>query len=280
MTTPNRYVSGALDLGALKDRATSPAEETAPGEIATFFTVTERNLEEEVLRRSMQVPVVVLIGSERADATAQLRTDLRELAAGQRSFLVGYVDADTTPTIAQALGVQALPTVIAIAGGRPLADFQGGQPKENLTQWLAAITEAVAGKLAGLPTAEKEAEPQDPRLDAALEALNVGDFAAAISLYDEMLAERDDPQIRQARATAILLRRKEEDQPAEFAAADREVIAGEPERAFDRLIEVIRGATGSERDAAKDRLIELFGLFDNSDARVKSARTKLASALY
>lgn len=276
MTTPDRFAAGALDLGQL---AAQP-DPAAGSDTAAFFTVTEANLE-DLARRSMQVPVIILIGTDRAPESVQLRADFQELSAGQRQFLVGYVDADRSPAIAQALGVQALPSVIALAGGRPLADFQGGQPRENLQQWIGAILQAVEGKLEGLPAEEGEDEPaEDPRLAAALDKLNAGDFDGAIAVYDEILAEGNDPEIRQARATAVLLRRSGQEQPEEFAAADREVISGDPEAAFSRLIDLVRTTAGEERDAAKARLIELFGLFENSDPRVKSARTALASALY
>lgn len=276
MTTPDRFAAGALDLGQL---AAQP-DPAAGSDTAAFFTVTEANLE-DLTRRSMQVPVIILIGTDRAPESVQLRADFQELSAGQRQFLVGYVDADRSPAIAQALGVQALPSVIALAGGRPLADFQGGQPRENLQQWIGAILQAVEGKLEGLPAEEGEDEPaEDPRLTAALDKLNAGDFDGAIAVYDEILAQGNDPEIRQARATAVLLRRSGQEQPEEFAAADREVISGDPEAAFSRLIDLVRTTAGEERDAAKARLIELFGLFENSDPRVKSARTALASALY
>lgn len=275
MTTPDRFAAGALDLGKLTEKP----ETGTDADSASFFTVTEANLE-GLARRSMQVPVIILIGSDRAPESVQLHADFKDLSAGQRKFLVGYVDADRSPAIAQALGVQTLPSVIALAGGRPLADFQGGQPKENLQQWIAAILQAVEGQLEGLPEEQSEESAEDPRLEAALDKLNESDFDGAIALYDEILAEGSDPDIRQARATAVLLRRRGEDQPEEFAAADRDVIAGDPEAAFARLIQLVRTTAGEDRDAAKGRLIELFGLFDNADPRVKSARTALASALY
>lgn len=286
MTSPNRYVGGALDLSALKgsreSTAGTQAGTGAGGDvIEPFFTVTETNFETTVLRRSMQVPVIVLIGSERAEATAQLRTDFESLAENQRDFLVGYVDADSTPQIAQAFGIQALPSVIALAGGQPLANFQGGQPKDNLQQWIRAILDAVGDKLEGLPEESAEdTEDHDPRLDEATEALNSNDFDGAIALYDQILAEKNEPHIRQARAAAVVLKRSGTQQREEFAAADREIIAGDPAKAFDGLIELMKSTTGEEKDEAKDRLIELFGLFENSDPRVKAARTKLASALY
>ena len=63
-------------------------------------------------------------------------------------------------------------------------------------------------------------------------------------------------------------------------AADAEVVAGAPEKAFERLISAMQTTAGDDKQALKDRLLELFALFDASDSRVLQARTKLASALY
>ena len=65
-----------------------------------------------------------------------------------------------------------------------------------------------------------------------------------------------------------------------FAAADAEIVAGNPEAAFNRLIALLTRTAGKEKDAVKNRLIELFGLFDPTDPRVLSARGRMASALY
>lgn len=323
MTDPNRFAGGVVDLGEVKARAEARAQRQSnagPGgggaesagtqAVAAFFTVTEENFETEVLRRSIQVPVIVLVGSGRSDVSEQLKNDLRELAeAGGLSFLVGYLDADATPQIAQALGVRNLPTVMAIGAGRPLANFEGGQPRENLRQWLDAVIEAVGGQLQGLPPGtvqagaieqdtEQDAEPaEDPRLAQATEALNAGDFDAAIAVYDEMLAEDPaDAEIKQARGTVELLKRLDpanrstdalqdaEDDPddvdKQLAGADAEVVAGVPEQAFTRLLETMKRTTGEEKTRVKDRLLELFGLFEPADPRVREARTKLASALF
>ncbi|WP_293954427.1 tetratricopeptide repeat protein [uncultured Corynebacterium sp.] len=311
MTSPNRFVSGAIDLGEVKARAESrqKAHEEGPASkvIPTSFDVTMENLENDVLRRSTQVPVIVLIGTSRSPDSEQLKADLTTLAAGAGlSFLFGYIDADTHPDVAQVFGVQGLPTTIAVAAGRPLADFQGGQPAEALGQWISSVIQAVGSQLGGLPEGAVPAggepqapveEPQDPRLDAATEALNNSDFDGAVTIYEQMLAE--DPknaEIKQARDAAVLLGRMgslpdDTDVVAEadadrtspekaFAAADAEIVSGNPEGAFDRLIALLTRTAGKEKDAVKDRLIELYGLFDPIDPRVLEARRKMASALY
>ena len=308
MTSPNnRYVSGAIDLGEIKARAEAREQaeqnrrQAGPaGGVETFFTVTPENFENEVVRRSLQVPVVVLVGTPRSPDSEQLKADLAVLAAeGGASFLVGYVDADTTPEVAQAFGISGLPTVIALAAGRPVTNFEGGQPRESVRQWVDALVQQVGPQLQGLDTGEQapQEEPGDPRLDAATAALNAGDFDAAIATYEDILAgDPDNREITQARDTARLLKRLNpaertedpvaaaeaapEDVDRQFDAADAEVVAGAPEKAFDRLIALMMTRVGEEKSRVKDRLLELFALFDAADPRVVEARTKMASALF
>ncbi|MFR9858623.1 co-chaperone YbbN [Corynebacterium striatum] len=296
MTGP--YVGGALDLGALKKKAEAPND--APAGIAAFFEVTEENFEAELIRRSAEVPVIALIGSPRSPASEQLKADLKSLAeAGNLSFIVGYINADVVPQVAQVFGVQNLPTTVAIAAGQPVTNFEGAQPKDALEQWTGTLVEKLGPQLRGLSggEAQEESEAPDSRLHVAEEALNSGDFDAAIAQYDEILAsEPDNVEIKQARNTTVLLKRldpanRSEDpvaaadaEPQDVAkqldAADAEVVAGTPEKAFDRLIEGMKRTAGDEKQTLKDRLLELFGLFESSDPRVLKARTQLASALY
>ncbi|HFG8933724.1 TPA: co-chaperone YbbN [Corynebacterium striatum] len=296
MTGP--YVGGALDLGALKKKEEAPND--APAGIAAFFEVTEENFEAELIRRSAEVPVIALIGSPRSPASEQLKADLKSLAeAGNLSFIVGYINADVVPQVAQVFGVQNLPTTVAIAAGQPVTNFEGAQPKDALEQWTGTLVEKLGPQLRGLSggEAQEESEAPDSRLHVAEEALNSGDFDAAIAQYDEILAsEPDNVKIKQARNTTVLLKRldpanRSEDpvaaadaEPQDVAkqldAADAEVVAGTPEKAFDRLIEGMKRTAGDEKQPLKDRLLELFGLFESSDPRVLKARTQLASALY
>lgn len=311
MTNPNSgYVGGALDLSKVKAQAeareAAKNQASAPGQvggIAPFFEVTDANFENEVVRRSTQVPVIAVIGTSRSQASEQLKTDFQELAAqGGLKFIVGYIDADTFPQIAQVFGVQQLPTVVAIGAGQPLTNFEGGQPKEALQQWVDALVEQIGPKLKGLdaedmPTEEAAEEVEDPRLSDAEAKLNAGDFDGAMAVYDQILA--DDPNnadIKQARNTTMLLKRLDpanrtedpiaaaqqapEDIEKQFAAADAEIVAGSPDSAFDRLIALIAGNVAGEKEKVRDRLLELFQLFDAGDPRVLTARTKLASSLY
>ena len=53
-----------------------------------------------------------------------------------------------------------------------------------------------------------------------------------------------------------------------------------PERSFAVLIDAMKRTAGEDKARLKDRLLELFALFEAGDPRVLAARTQLASALY
>ena len=291
MTQP-QFTSGAVDLAALAQQAEA-RKELAESEFEPFIEVTERDVEAKAFERSTQIPVVLMVGTARSPESEQLKATLASLAAGQREFLVAYVNADAHPQLAQALGVRALPTVVALAAGRPVTNFEGNQPAEQLTQWMQALVQNIGPQLSGLAEESSEGEPEtDPRLAQAEAAVKAGDYDAAIAVYDEMLAQ--DPanaEVKQAKATVAVLKRfnpqartsdpiadaaaDPTDMAKQLDAADAEVLAGNPEAAFERLLGHVK--TSPE---AKDRLLELLLLFDANDPLIKRTRTNLASALF
>lgn len=205
------FTGGAIDLGALAQQRESQRE--AGAGFQPFVTVDETTIEAQAFQRSLEVPVVLLIGTARSADSESLKAAFERLAAGQRAFMVAYVDADATPQVAQMLGVRVLPTVVALAAGRPVTDFEGNQPDDQLEQWVGALVSQLGPQLQGLRDDDASPDPQpaeDPRLDRATAALNAGDFDAATAVYDEILAE--DPanaEIKQAKATVAVLKRVE-----------------------------------------------------------------------
>ena len=142
-------MAGAVDLSALKQRAAAAAEGTAPGAVSgtpNGVEITEANLEAEVLVRSNQIPVVVLLWSPRSDASVQLGDTLSGLtAADGGKWSLATVNVDTVPRVAQMFGVQAVPTVVALAAGQPLSSFQGLQPADQLRGWIDSLLNATVG---------------------------------------------------------------------------------------------------------------------------------------
>ncbi|MGA5466919.1 tetratricopeptide repeat protein [Mycobacterium sp. NPDC050041] len=301
MTRPRPSVgpalAGAVDLSALKQRAAAPTEAAPSGGPggAHVSEVTEANLEAEVLVRSGQVPVVVLLWTPRSDASVALGEALAALAADDGgTWSLALVNVDTTPRVAQMFGVQAVPTVVALAGGQPISSFQGAQPAEQLRGWIDSLLEATTGKLSGTGDPDQP-EQVDPAVAQAREHLDAGDFDAALSAYQAILAATPNhPEAKGAVRQIVFLQRATAHDPdavtaadaapddidAAFAAADVQIMQQQVEPAFDRLIALVKRTAGDDRTKVRTRLIELFDLFDAADPEVIAGRRKLANALY
>lgn len=304
-------MAGAVDLSGLKSRADAAAKaaQQPPGEDggaaeshAAIVEATESNFQ-EVVEKSLQVPVVVDLWATWCEPCKQLSPALEKLAREYNgAFLLAKVDVDANPRIAQLFQVQSVPMVIAIAGGQPVDGFAGGQPEPQLRQWIDSLLNQLRDQLPGINAAEQasgseepEEEPEDPRFTRAEDALERGDFAEAEAAYQEILAS--EPNNEQAKAALTQVRftaRAEQADPsaieradanlddidAQLAAADAEVAIGKIDEGFNRLIQTVKRTSGDERNRVREYLVEIFGIFPEGDERVIKARRNLASALF
>jgi putative thioredoxin len=291
-------MAGAVDLSALKQRPASAGEGEGGAAQPNGVEITEANLEAEVLVRSSQVPVVVLLWSPRSEASAQLGDVLAQLAAADGGrWSLATVNVDAVPRVAQMFGVQAVPTVVALGAGQPLSSFQGLQPPEQLRRWIDSVLNATAGKLGDAGDAGEVGEPEqvDPELAQARAHLDAGDFDAALTAYQALLdVNPNDAEAKGAVRQIGFLQRATAQRPdavavadaapddidAALAAADVEILQQTVAGAFDRLIALIKRTADDERTTVRTRLLELFDLFDPADPQVIAGRRKLANALY
>ncbi|NDJ91551.1 tetratricopeptide repeat protein [Mycolicibacter kumamotonensis] len=288
-------LAGAVDLSGFK-RSAQPGGPGGDGSAPQGATeITEANFEEDVLVRSNQVPVVVLLWSPRSEACVQLAETLAGLATGDGgTWSLATVNVDVAPRVAQVFGVEAVPTVVALAAGQPITSFQGVQPPEQLRRWVDSLLSATAGKLSGGGDSE-QAAPVDPALAQAREQLDAGDFAAARDSYQALLdADPNHVEAKAALRQLIFLERATsrpadapaladaapDDIEAALAAADVQILNQDVTAAFDRLIGLVRRTSGDERAEVRTRLVELFELFDPADPEVIAGRRNLANALY
>ncbi|WP_293001670.1 tetratricopeptide repeat protein [Mycobacterium sp.] len=291
-------LAGAVDLSALKQPP--PAGGDSPGGSASApagVEVNEANFEDEILLRSNQVPVVVLLWSPRSEVCLQLADTLSGLAAQDNGkWALASVNVDVSPRVAQIFGVEVVPTVVALAAGQPLSSFQGAQPPEQLRRWVDSLLSATAGKLSGAADVDPdEPEAVDPAIAQARQQLEDNDLGAALDSYQEILDE--DPNNAEAkgavRQIAFLMRATAhgpdaiaaadaapDDIDAAFAAADVQLLSQDVTGAFDRLVALVRRKSDDERTSVRTRLIELFELFDPADPDVIAGRRNLANALY
>ena len=307
-------LSGAVDLGALKARADAARTASAApaagapapdnGSAPWIVDVTEASFQ-AVVEQSLQVPVVVLLGASYSPESQQLAASLTRFAtASGGAWILARVDLEASPRIGQAFGVQSVPTTVAVAAGQPIDAFAGPIADAELSQWIARLLDALRERLPGIragearagsvPVAEDEVV-EDPRIVAAEEAFERGDYAAAQGYYSEILASEPGHELaKEGLAQARFAERAEavdpaviakadaapEDIDAQLAAADAQVAGQMVEEAFVRLVSTVRRVYGEDRDRVRQHLVGLFELFPADDPRVAAARRNLASALY
>jgi putative thioredoxin len=308
-TTPSIFTRGAVDLSAL--RASGGPAATGPGPAATtaagasgggsggggadaggagaiVIDVTEATFQREVLERSLTTPVIVDFWAEWCQPCKQLSPVLEKLAIeGAGAWVLAKVDVDANQRLAQMFRVQGIPMVFAIVGGQPVDAFSGVVPEPQLRQWLDAILKAGGVELE---------RAEDPRLTAADDALMIGDLDAAEQAYKKILAESPADAAAEAGLAHVELARRAagvdpnaalaqaqarpDDVAAQLLAADVEVLSGLADRAYSRLVDLVRRSSGEDRETVRRHLVSLFAVAGPDDPAVAAARRALASALF
>ena len=279
---------GAIDLSA---RASAPAteESTAPageGLHIPLITSTDEAGFQDVMSTSQAVPVILVMWSSRSleskPTLAMLEEVTREHAG---AFQLVEVDIDKAPQIAQAFQIQAVPTVVALVGGRPVPLFQGSAGKEQVVPVVSQILEAAAqmGITARIAVAaEDTVAPIPPEHEAPLAAEEEGRLDEAIALWErvvELNPRDEDAKSHLSRVRFAARAYGEHDASDPAARADALFAAGDAHAAFDVLLELLAATTDAEeRDALRLRLIDLFRVAGSSP-EVSKARTRLAMLL-
>jgi len=315
VSQPNFSRPGAIDLSSLRKPAAprpgaaAPGAPAAPGGVSAggsyVLNVTEPTFQADVIERSIQVPVIVEFHSPRSEASLALSPILVKLSteyAGK--FLLTRIDIDANPQLAQAVGVQSVPLVIAVLRGQVVPLFQGavGEPeaRQYVDQLLTvAVANGITGRTDPVGPADAEdaaAEPEpDPRYEAAENAVGAGDLDGAIAAYELLLKETPNDAEAKAGLARVQLVKRTRDVPAEVRTraaenpadieaqqlvADVDLMGGHVEDAFARLIKTIQVTAGDERDAVRKHLLELFEVVGADDERVVKARRRLMAALF
>ncbi|MFE5408710.1 tetratricopeptide repeat protein [Microbacterium sp. NPDC056569] len=312
MTDPTLGASlrGAVDLSSLRNRPApaAPGEEAPAGAgvavPALVLDVTDETFP-QVLELSRTVPVVVDLWAEWCGPCKQLSPILEKvvLELGGRVVLA-KVDVDANPQLSQAFRAQSIPMVVALVAGQPVPMFTGAVPEQQVREVFAQLLQlaaqnGVSGSAAvdGDVPEEAPAEPPLPPLHAeAFAAIEEGDYARAITAYENALAENPrDAEARAGLGQVRLLDRVQGvdlqaaraaaasaplDVAAQLTVADLDLSGGHVEDAYGRLLDLFAQLPPEERTPVRERLLELFALVGDADPRVIAARGRLASLLF
>ena len=280
--------SNVFDLSTLK-KSDLP-ESPMPG-----ITVTQENLVSDFVSKSKEQVVVLLCWSPRSAQSKEILDILGKLeSADKGAWLLGTVDVDSQPQVAQALQVKAVPIAIAIVAEQLLPLFESVPQIDQVRLVINKLLELASQKGVGQAPEALAEIPLEPEEQAAYAALEKSDFKAAKIAYESWLKRKpNEPVAVIGLAQVDLMLRvdgldpeltlksaKSDDLTSQLMCADIEIATGNNEAAFTRLLNVIRSFSGDEKDKAKLHLIQLFNLVNPSDPSLLKARNELASLLF
>lgn len=277
----------AVDLSSL----TKPAKAT--NAIAATYEITAENFASNAVELSRAKPVILLVWSPRSPesmGTLEILSNL--LSTSNGAWSLGSINADDQPQVAQALQTKNVPYAVALIAEKPVPLFDQSYPETQIKMVIDKVLTLAAEQ--GIGTAP--IETIEPEEDEALVALESGNYEIARAAYQKLLNRKPNDSLAklglaqtellirteklEAKLVTALAASEPDNVKAQLDCADLEVISGDLDAAFNRLLDCVRRFSGPDRTSAKDHLLGLFQLVDPADPRLKVARTSLASALF
>jgi putative thioredoxin len=261
----------------------------------------------QVLDLSSTLPLIVVLWSDRSPTSTQLSAELAKIVLGYAGrLLLVRVNVDESPQLAAAFQAQAVPTVAAIVGGRPVPLFAGTLPELEVRDVFDQVLELSAqngitgtATVTGTPegqASEPVEEPLPPLHAEAYDAIERGDFEAAARAYRTAIAQdpRDSMAVAGLAQVSLLARldgvgadeiraaaaADPTDVDAQLLVADLDLSGGHVDDAFDRLLALFPTLDAAGKNTVRTRIVEMFEVVGAADPRVVAARRRLTMLLY
>jgi putative thioredoxin len=305
----NSQMRGGVDLSSLANKvvqeklantSTVQVDQGRRVKVPAFAVdLNEGNLKPIIEISSIVAVVVAFYNKDNAESMT-LTGKLEKLAnSSDGKWLLAKVDIKANAKIAEAFGVDLPATVAVILGGEPKPLFQGDQIESSLVDFIGKLVEVASsqglnGTLEVEGSEPTESEPQlSASEQAALDAMDQGDFGAAVKIYEEELKQNPGNEELVARLAQVKLveRTYSGDMEKELSSepksvaeamrkADFQLAVGQSEEAFDLLLTWFDKANSEERAALSSLFLELFNAVGKSHPAVVEARKLLAVKLF
>ncbi len=287
---------------------------------AHVIAATTQTFQAEVAERSLKTPVLVDLWATWCEPCKTLGPTLEKVANDYAGgFIVAKVDVDASPEIAQALGVQSVPTCFLLTEGRPVDAFTGVVSEKQLIEFLTkngvlrgeggeeeeddsgpiAIAQAMVaeGDTEGALAMLKELHDEEALdLDGVLSYAELqaesgdtdGSNATLAALTDP---DASDPRVAELRAKLSLAGGKDlaaaqaavdadpEDASAQLELGKAQVAAGQVEEGLETIWMVARVDLAYDEGAPQKALVEVFQAIGHDDPRVLSYQQRLSVLL-
>ncbi len=309
---PGVSLAGAVDLEALKHQVTAEPGQAGGAPAAGGYVIdTTENTFQAMVQTSATFPILLLLWLPTDDRLFPMAKALGDAVNAMNGQLqLSRIDVASFPAVAQAFGVQGAPALFALINGRPMPLLQGVPSDQEMRQIVDEVLPKIVqvaqqagvtgtAPYAGDPDTEQTPSPEQtvpPEHEQAHRLAMEGDYAGAAAAYDKVLeADPNDALAARERAKALLLARSAdadvrevraaaadhpEDVDAQMAVADIDMIGGQIQDAFDRLLDYLAAGHRDQMETVRVRLLEYFAIPDSSDERLKRARRRLATLLY
>ncbi|MDK7784620.1 tetratricopeptide repeat protein [Bifidobacterium sp. UMB6791A] len=324
-------LAGAVDLEGVKRKAEALAKREAaeksgkpqskiPLAGGYVIDVNDQTFQ-AMVQTSVSFPIILLVWQKSDETSYDLAQKLADsVSALDGRMQLARIDADESPSIAQALRAQQLPAVYGLVGGRPMPICQGLPSEDELNQICSAILpqlvkvaekSGVAGTAPYVDSAysgvddnsadsgdsansgDSSSIPSEHKIahDAAMN----GDYALAASEYEKVLqANPNDSLASRERAKALLLSRNTNtnveavrkaagDNPGDVSAQLAVADVDMIDGHIDDAFGRLLDFLASHKDCAeeiKNRMLEYFAMLPAGDERLNRARRRLAILLY